>query len=57
MTSGATGQLYGGPCYGMTNGTSLLDVRHHRRSAAWVRDAVDGSDRLVEARAGRQPRR
>ncbi len=23
MTSGATGQLYGGPCYGMTNSTSL----------------------------------
>jgi hypothetical protein len=23
MTSGATGQLYGGPCYGMTNSTAL----------------------------------
>ena len=23
MTSGATGQLYGGPCYGITNGTDL----------------------------------
>jgi hypothetical protein len=25
MTSGATGQMYGGPCYGMTNSTTLSD--------------------------------
>lgn len=68
MTSGATGQLYGGPCYGITNSTSLsscdsagasqLDAQAtFLRTIAWQTLAPDanGTGHLVTSGGGSCP--
>lgn len=65
MTSGATGQLYGGPCFGITNSTTLSacdtigvselqDQTNFLNTVAW-QNLVSDSGTLVTAGTGTCP--